>query len=101
MKRLMVPPFPAAFAAFEHEDDPFPHILGPVLKLEQLDLQLALLDLVLVTLEAPVVGIALFPGVDLGAISPAQDRLLVAVVDDELVQLYGEVMGNHPWLLSR
>jgi hypothetical protein len=70
-------------ATLEHDDVPVAVRLTPLLQLQQLDLQQALLLLVLVALHPRVVRVALAPGVDgLTARNQQQFGIVVVVIAD-------------------
>ena len=80
--------------ALEHDDQPLPSGLDPVLELQRLDLQQALGPLVLLAPHPLGVGIALPPGIHRPTIGTHQHRLvLVAVVHAQLRQLRQQVAG--------
>ena len=89
MNRLIVPPLPAASRPSKSDDQPLAGGLDPVLQLEQLDLQQALVPLVLVAAHPLVVRVVLPPGVDRLAVLVQQHRVVVVVVvDPVVVQLF-------------
>ena len=67
-------------AALEHDDDPLPGGLHPVLQLDELDLQRALRALVVVPRHPRVVRVVLAPGVDRAAVRIAEHGIVVLVI---------------------
>src|SRR5579864_865335 len=74
------PALAGRIAALEHDYDPLPGGLHPVLQLDELDLERALEVLVLAARHLLVVRVVLAPGVDHPAVRPAQDRVVMLVV---------------------
>jgi hypothetical protein len=72
-------------AALEHHHQLLAGVLDPALQPEQLDLQLALLDLVLAAVHPLAVGVALAPGVDPVALGVEQLAVVVPVLVGVLV----------------
>ena len=85
MNRLIVPPLPAASRPSKRITSRSPGALDPVLQLQQLDLQQALLAVVLGAGHPLVVRVVLAPGVDRLAVRVEQDRVVVVVVVDPVV----------------
>ncbi|GFJ95248.1 hypothetical protein [Phytohabitans rumicis] len=72
-------------APFEEDHQPGTGGLDPVLQLEQLDLQQALVPFVVVAAHPLRVRVALPPGVDRLAVVADQYRVVVVIVDDPVV----------------
>ena len=70
-------PLAGGIAALEDQHDPVPGVLDPVLQLEQLDLQLPLLVVVLLTAQTFGVGIFLPPGVHNAPVGVAEHRVIL------------------------
>ncbi len=85
MKRLIVPPLPAASRPSKRITTRSPAALHPVLQLEQLDLQEALFPVVVGARHPLVVRVVLPPGVDRLAVGPQQHRVVIVVVLDAVV----------------
>ena len=95
MNRLIVPPLPAASRPSKMITRRSPGRLDPVLQLEQLDLQQALVVLVRRSRSMPlVVRVALPPGVDRAAVAAQQDRVVVVVVVDPVLANLFEHVGQ-------
>ena len=87
------PALASRVSSFEEDDDALARVLDPVLQLQQLDLELPFDHLVVGPGHPLGVGVALPPGVDETTVLPSQHRLVivVALVEDELVEVLGQV----------
>ena len=104
VKRLIVPPLPAASRPSKTTTCLAPVSMRPVLELQQLDLQQVLLDLVAVARHQLVVGVVLAPGLD-GLAAGRDEHRVVAVVVAHRVSLgaqlvdvgtQGHLLGHGP-----
>ncbi len=95
MNRLIVLPLPAScIPALEQDDDALPGVLDPVLQLQQLNLQQALVVVVLRPIQPLGIGVVLAPGVDDAAVGMAQDRvILIGVVHPDARR--HDALSNH------
>ena len=102
MNRLIVPPLPAASRPSNRITCLVPVSCGPVLELQQLDLQQVLLLLVVVAVHPLVVRVVLAPGLDrvaaridqigVGAVLVVADGVAVT---HKLVEVLAEVLDDH------
>jgi hypothetical protein len=76
------PALAGGVAALEDDDVLGPHVLGPVLELQQLDLEEVLLLLVGVPVVHLVVRVVLAPGLDRPAVGPDEQRVLALAALD-------------------
>ena len=84
MNRLMVPPLPAASRPSKSSTCLVPGLGGPVLELQQLDLEQVLLLVVLLARHPLVVRVVLPPGVDGPAVRVDEHRVVVVVLADRV-----------------
>ncbi len=81
--------FASGVATLEQDHQPLARILDPVLKLQQLDLQEPLDDLVVRTRHTLAVWVAFPPRINKATVFPPQDRLVLVIglVEHKLVEM--------------